>query len=119
MQIMRWCLAVIFIASCTAKQPQSGWEYRPAHGAYAARLYFRFNDREDTTLIGSCEGEPSFAVAGGAWRAPWFTLTVDGQSWTLPTGQGEHGHYLPVDLGTPNAAIANAKHRIAFQVGNW
>ena len=112
-------LAVALVVGCGAKQPQSGWEYRPAHGAYAASLLYRFGDGEGTTLIGTCEGEPQFMIAGGAWDGPRFTLTADDRSWTLPTRQGEHGHYLPVELYIPDQAIAHAKHRIVFQAGNW
>jgi hypothetical protein len=112
-------LALAFLLGCSAKQPQSGWQYDRAHGAYEAWLYFRFGDGEGTTLIGSCEGEPAFMISGGAWEASEFTLTVDDKSWTLPTSQGEHGHYLPVDLHTAQQAIANARRRIVFQVGNW
>jgi hypothetical protein len=114
-------LALVFALGCSAKQPKSGWEYRPAHGAYAARLFYNFSDGEETTFIGSCAGVPSFMLAGGAWqlRAAQFTLTVDDRSWTLPTRQGEHGHYLPVDLQAPQQAIAKAKQRIVFQVGTW
>jgi hypothetical protein len=111
--------ALALVCGCSAKQAQSGWEYQPAHGAYTARLYYRFGDGEGTTLIGACEGEPQFMIAGGAWLAPQFRLTVDGKSWTLPTRQGEHGHYLPVELSVPDQAIADAKHRIVFQAGNW
>jgi hypothetical protein len=110
--------ALAFVLGC-AKEPQSGWEYRPAHGAYPAWLYYRFADGEGTTLVGSCEGEPSFMMTGGAWDATKFTLTVDDRSWTLPTRQGEHGHYLPVDLHLPQQAIAHARRRIVFQVGKW
>jgi hypothetical protein len=112
-------LALAFVLGCSAKQPQSGWEYRPAHGAYPAWLYYRFGDGEGTTLIGSCEGEPQFMIAGGAWEASRFTLTADDRSWTLPTRQSEHGHYLPVELSIADQAIADAKHRIVFQAGNW
>jgi hypothetical protein len=114
-------LALAFVLGCSAKQPNSGWEYRPAHGASTAWLHYRFGDGEGTTLIGSCEGELSFMMAGGAWQSGvrQFTLTVDDRIWTLPTSQGEHGHYLPVDLHIPQQAIANAKRRIVFQVGNW
>lgn len=112
-------LALAFVLGCTARQPQSGWEYRAAHGAYAAQLYYCFRDGEGTTLIGSCEGEPSFLMARGSWNGPKFTVTVDNKSWTLPTRQGEHGRYLPVDVLTANEAIAGAKQRIVFQVGSW
>jgi hypothetical protein len=112
-------LALAFILGCSAKQPQSGWEYRRAHGAYAAGLYYRFGDGEGTTLIGTCVGEPSFMMSGGEWQASEFTLTVDDKSWTLPTRQGEHGHYLPVDLYAPQQAIAKARRRIVFGAGNW
>lgn len=114
-------LALVFVLGCSAKQAKSGWEYRPAHGAYQAELYYRFGDGQETTLIGSCEGEPSFMMAGGAWQssASQFTLTVDGKSWTLPTSQGEHGHYLQVDSYEPQQAIAHAKRSIIFQVGSW
>jgi hypothetical protein len=112
-------LALAFILGCSAKPPQSGWEYRRAHGAYAAWLFYRFGDGEGTALIGSCEGEPKFMIAGGAWEASQFTLTVDDRSWTLPTRQGEHGHYLPVELDTARQAIANARRRVVFQAGNW
>src|SRR4051812_32743792 len=114
-------LALALLVGCSAKQPRSGWEYRPAHGAYAAWLYYRFGDGEGTTLIGSCEGEPSFMISGGAWQdgAPQFTLVVDDRSWALPTSQGEHGHYLPVDLYIPGRALAQARQRIVFQVGRW
>lgn len=112
-------LAPAFVLACSGKEPQPGWEYRPAHGANAAWLYYRFNDGEGTTLVGSCEGEPAFMMTGGAWEAAQFTLTVDDRSWTLPTTQGEHGHYLPVDLHAPQQAIANAKRRIVFDAGKW
>jgi hypothetical protein len=60
-------------------------------------------------------------MVNGEWQsgAPRFILTVDRSSWNLPTRQGEHGHYLPVDLYTPQQAIAHAKRRIVFEVGNW
>jgi hypothetical protein len=111
--------ALALVIGCSAKEPESGWEYRPAHGAYAAWLYYRFGDGEGTILIGSCSGEPQFMIAGGAWEASQFRLTVDGKSWTLPTSQGEHGHYLVVDRYAANQAIAAATKSIAFQVGSW
>jgi hypothetical protein len=58
-------------------------------------------------------------LAGGAWDAHQFTLTVDDRSWSMPTRQGEHGHYLPVELHIANEAIANAKQRITFSAGSW
>jgi hypothetical protein len=119
MRTMFASMALALLLGCSAKQSESGWEYRPAHGAYAASLYYRFGDGEGTTLIGSCEGEPSFMIAGGRWQAPEFILTVDDRSWKLPTSQGEHGHYLPVEPHIPNQAIASAKQRIVFQAGNW
>jgi len=120
---MRMLLAPLSLAlllvGCGAKQPKLGWEFHPAHGAYAAALYYNFGDGQGTALIGSCDGEPTFMIAGGAWDGPQFTLTADNRSWTFPTQQGEHGHYLPVRLHSPNEAIASAKRRIVFQVGNW
>ena len=119
---MRTLLASFVLAlalGCSASQSQSGWEYRPAHGAYAASLLYRFGDGEGTTLIGVCEGEPQFMIAGGAWETPQFKLTVDDRAWTLPTRKGEHGHYLPVEIHVANEAIADAKRRIIFQAGNW
>jgi len=113
------CSAVALVLGCSAKQPQSGWEYRPANGAYAASLFYDFNDGERTTLIGSCEGEPQFMIARGAWDGPEFTLTADGKSWRIHTSQGEHGHYLDVDRYEANQAIAKATRSISFQVGNW
>lgn len=112
-------LMLALVLGCSARQPQSGWEYRPAHGDYAAWLFYRFGDGEGTTLIGSCEGEPQFMIAGGAWETPQFKLTVDERTWTLPTRQGEHGHYLPVAPQAAIEAIAEAKRRIIFQAGNW
>ena len=112
-------LALAFVIGCGAKQPPSGWEYDPAHGTHAAWLVYRFGDGQQTTLIGSCNGEPSFMIAGGDWEAQQFTLTVDGKSWVMPTRQGEHGHYLPVDQSIPNQAISSAKQRIVFQAGDW
>ena len=114
-------LGLAFLVGCGAKQPKSGWEYHPPANQSAASLDYRFNDGEGTVFIGSCEGEPSFIMAGGAWKlgAPQFTLSVDGSVWTLPTSQGEHGHYLPVELQASRHAIANARQRIVFQVGGW
>ena len=112
-------LALAFLLGCSAKQPKSGWEYRRSNGVYAASVYYRFGDPEGTTLIGSCKGEPQFMLAGGAWDAPRFTVTADDRSWTFPARQGEHGHYLPVELYIANQAMAHAKRRIAFQAGNW
>jgi hypothetical protein len=112
-------LALVLVLGCSAKQPQSGWEYRPAHGAYEAALAYRFGDGEGTILIGSCVGEPQFMIAGGGWEAPQFTLTVDDRSWTFPTRQGEHGHYLPVETYVAGQAIAHAQRNIVFQAGNW
>lgn len=114
-------LALAFLVGCGRNNPKSGWDYRPAAGAYVAALDYRFNDGEGTVFIGSCEGEPSFMLAGGAWElgARQFTLTVDGGSWTMPTSQGEHGHYLPVEPHAATKAIADAKRHIVFQVGNW
>jgi hypothetical protein len=117
-KLLSW-LAVLTVLGCSAKQPQPGWEYQPAQGAHAARLFYRFDDGQETTLIGSCEGEPQFMIAGGGWEAPQFTLTVDDRSWRFPTREGEHGHYLPVDLYVASQAIAQAKRRIVFQAGNW
>ena len=37
----------------------------------------------------------------------------------VDTSQGEHGHYLPVELDDPVHAISKAKQRIVFQVGAW
>src|SRR4051812_46597082 len=119
MRILFVSLALTLVVGCRAKQPQSGWEYRPGHGAYAGSLYYRFGDGEGTTLIGSCEGEPSFMLTGGAWHSPQFTLTVDDRSWTMPARQGEHGRYLPVERHVPEQAIASARRRIVFQAGNW
>jgi len=119
MRISFPCLALTLLSACGATPPKSGWEYRPAHGAYAAWLFYRFADGEGTTLIGSCEGEPAFMISGGAWDGSQFSLTVGDKSWILPARQGEHGHYLPVDLYAPRQAIANAKRRIVFQVGSW
>jgi hypothetical protein len=84
-------------------------------------LFYKFGDMEGTTLVGSCDGEPSFMMVNGAWPsdASQFTLTVDDRSWTLPTMQGEHGRYLPVELVDSQQAVAKAKRRIVFQVGNW
>jgi hypothetical protein len=112
------CLILALLCGCSAKQP-TGWEYRPAHGAYAAWLYYHFGDGEGTTLIGSCDGEPNFMISGGSWEGPEFTVTADGKSWRFPTRQGEHGHYLVVDRSAPNQAIAAAMRSIAFRVGSW
>jgi hypothetical protein len=119
MRTLSSSLALVLVLGCSAKQPQSGWQYRPAHGAYAADLSYRFGDGEGTTLIGSCDGEPQFMIAGGAWETPQFTVTVDGRSWKFPTEQGEHGHYLPVETYAAGQAIAHAQRSIVFQAGNW
>lgn len=116
-------ISILFVLGCSAKQPKSGWEYRPPHGAYLPWLFYKFGDGEGTVFIGSCDPEPGFMLTGGAWDGPQFKLTVDGRSWILPTSQGEHGHYLTVDKFTdsdaPMRAVSNAKHSIAFQVGEW
>lgn len=112
-------LLLALLAGCRGSDPKSGWEYRTAHGAYSASLFYRFADGEGTTLIGSCNGEPSFMVDGGAWDGPEFSLTVDGKSWRFPTRQGEHGHYLEVEGQEANDAIAKATREISFQVGGW
>jgi hypothetical protein len=114
--------AAILVVACSEKQKSKpGWDYRPAHGAYEALLSYDFADAGQTRFTGVCEGEPTFSIAGGDWQflAPQFTLTVDDHSWTLPTMQSEHGHYLPVDRYAEEQAIAHAKQRIIFQVGNW
>jgi len=115
-------LAAILLVACGEKQQsKAGWNYRPPRGAYEALLSYDFADAGQTRFTGMCNGDPTFSMAGGDWQflAPQFTLTVDDQSWTLPTMQGEHGHYLVVDRYAQAQAIAHAKQRIVFQVGNW
>lgn len=119
---MRTAFALLLLAmlgGCGRNLPKSGWEYRPNHGDYGAWLYYRFDDGQGTTLIGTCDGEPSFMIAGGAWNGPEFTLTEGGKSWRFPTSQGEHGHFLEVDGQEANQAIATATEGFSFQVGNW
>lgn len=119
---MRSGCAVLLIAlllGCRARQPESGWDYRPASGAFEPVISYRFADADGTTFIGSCDGEPSFIVAQGDWDGPEFTLTADGRSWRFHTAQGEDGHYLSVDGYEANHAIATARAFVRFQVGNW
>jgi len=119
---MRTILSALLLAlltGCGGRDPKSGWEYRPAHGAYAASLFYRYADGEGTTLIGSCSGEPSFMIEGGAWDGPEFSLTAGGKSWLFPTRQNEHGHYLDVEGQEANQSIAKATTDIIFQVGSW
>jgi len=110
-------VALMFFAGCTAKQPSSGWQYD--RGPYAIPLRYSFDDPEHTDFVGICIPKRSFSIVGGAWNGDQFTLTVDDNSWTLPTWQGEEGHSLPVELDTQVKAIASAKRHIVFQVGNW
>lgn len=107
----------MFIAGCQAKQPSSGWRYH--HGPYAVPLAYSFGDRDHTDFVGVCKPKLAFMIIGGGWDADQFRLTVDGKSWTLPTSQGEHGHYLSVELDAPAQAISIARQRIVFQVGTW
>jgi hypothetical protein len=117
MRFVIGCLALLLIAGCSAKQPRSGWRYD--RGPYAVPLSYSFADSERTIFVGVCKPKLSFMMIGGDWEGDEFTLAVDDKSWTLPTSQGEHGHYLPVEVGAPVEAIASAKRRIVFQVGNW
>ncbi|HEX4736376.1 MAG TPA: hypothetical protein VH331_02320 [Allosphingosinicella sp.] len=119
MRAIAMSLGIFLVVGCGAKQPKEGWSYQPAHGAYQAGLYYDFDDSQGTGFIGICAGEPQFMMAGGAWEGGEFRLTVDGRSWSLPTRQGEHGHYLPAEDYLPAQAIANAKQRIVFEVGKW
>lgn len=119
---MRAAFALLLLAvlgGCGRSLPKSGWEYRPEHGAYGAWLYYRFDDGEGTTLIGTCDGEPSFMIVGGAWTGSEFTLTAGGKSWRFHTMQGEHSHYLEVEGQVANQAIAQETGSFSFQVGNW
>lgn len=111
------CLPFLLIAGCNPKQPRSGWRYN--RGPYAVPLSYSFADPEHTDFVGVCKPKLSFMIIGGEWHGDQFTLTVDDKSWALPTSQGEHGHYLPVEVGAPVEAIASAKRRIVLQVGNW
>jgi hypothetical protein len=119
MRVLLASLCLALLVGCGGRQVKSRWDYRPAHGSYAAWLFYTFPDGDRTTFIGSCAGEPQFMMAGGAWDGPEFTLTADGQSWRFHTSQGEHGHYLPVDGYDANHAIAAAKRTVSFQVGDW
>jgi hypothetical protein len=120
--------ALILMAGCGrgndssngARITPTGWEYRPASGAYAASLSYVDPGRE-IKFLASCNGEPNFLLAGGDYQvgATQFTLTVDQKSWILPTWQGEHGRGLWVDRHEQAKAIASAKRRIVFEVGNW
>jgi len=119
MRIASVALLITCLGGCSSGQPKSGWEYSPTSGAYEPRLAYRFSDADNTTLIGSCEGEPHFMMAYGNWEGPEFTVTADGKSWRFHTSQSELGHYLVVDGYEANHAIANAATGISFQVGNW
>lgn len=111
------CVALGLLVGCGPKQPRSGWRYD--RGPFAVPLGYLFGDPEDTHFVGVCKPKLAFMIIGGAWEGEQFTLTIDGKSWALPTAQGEHGHYLPVEADPPRRAIAEAKRRIVFQVGSW
>ncbi len=118
MRMLFAALLLALLVGCGERQPK-GWEYRPAHGAYAASLSYSFDDGEGTRFARSCNGEPQFMLTGGVWEGPEFTLTSGDKSWRFQTSQGEHGHYLVVEGREPNQAIAHATTEISFQVGKW
>ena len=117
MRLIIASFAILLVAGCQPKQPSSGWRYD--RGPFAVPLRYLFEDREHTDFVGVCKPKLSFMIIGGEWDGDEFRLTVDDKSWGLPTSQGEHGHYLPVEVGAPVEAIASAKQRIVFEVGNW
>lgn len=117
MRLLIASMVLVLVAACGAKQPTAEWRYH--RGTYAVPLVYDFGDSENTSFAGVCIPKRSFIIFGGGWEGDRFTLTVDSESWTLPTWQGVEAHGLPVELNAPVQAIAGAKRRIVFQLGNW
>jgi hypothetical protein len=98
------------------KPATSRWTYRPKDDV---PLSYVSSDGA-IRLAGWCEGGAAYLLKGGDYKhAGEFVLTVDDKSWTLPVTRHAHGHYLRFGPNDASAAIATAKERIAFQVGNW
>ena len=100
---------------------EPGWEYD--RRKYRNVVRFHFGDQANTQFVGLCDSQPVFFLNGGDYSSSpgTFDLTIDGQSWTLPVSQGEHGRGLFVDYDDPRFVdrLARARQRISFKVGNW
>jgi hypothetical protein len=117
-------IALLGLASChqrEADQETQGWQLMPSSGAYEGNLTFNFADGQKTAFVARCNGSPWFMLYGGDYsnEPDYFTLNVDGHSWTLHVSRSEHGRGLFVDTAGPANAVAAATRRIEFQVGNW
>lgn len=116
-----WMLVLLpLLVSCDSSEPAAGWEYRPSEGGYP-KLIYRWEDADQTVLIGTCRTEPSYMLRGGKYRsnATQFTVTADDQSWILHITKHAHGRYLLIEQPDHVRAIGQAKRRVVFEVGNW
>ena len=113
-------LAILILTGCGGREAYAGWRHHPPSGGYEARVVYD-DDAREIGFVGLCDGGPIYILKGGDYgpQSPTFTLTVDDRSWTLPITHHAHGRTLMVDRYEQQIAIAQAKRRIAFEVGSW